>query len=521
MMAQTYPPGMAPGHPGMGGHGHPMAGMQHPGGAHMGGPPGPGMMQGMHPGVSGPQVTQGPMVTGMPQGPGTPAPGPMHNGSMAMAHLGPQQHMFQQQNPQMAGFGQMPMNSQQQAMLRQQMMQRMQAQQQGQMPMGMPNNPGFNQAQMKMAGMPMHQQQQMQANQQQNMQQLAHQQRIMQAHHQQQQAANHAAALAVQHQQRQQQASQQMQLTRSQEQQTSQPPQSHPTPAPQNQGPPQSQPTPQNQPPQPQPKPQSQPQPATSQAANPPAQIVKQNENEEEVQIKQQDLAAAAMMQDMPKEQMMIGHSILQLVMFQDSLASPERPDDLSYWEEVIRKYFAIGGLLKQQFLSPRNNIDKSFQLQYPSLARFYHAHFGSGIRQILLQSYDHVQGRTPSGHMVVNSSSASLTYVFHNDIRVTTQGELSVIFDESNKIIRFDLLTHRWQEYIPKTLLMPSSPEQKQSPKMNKNIKKMQQQGKGSNSGNSGLNIPSSGIGEWGVPNRLIAFLEVSLRIMMITFPC
>ena len=92
----------------------------------MGGPPGPGMMQGMHPGVSGPQVTQGPMVTGMPQGPGTPAPGPMHNGSMAMAHLGPQQHMFQQQNPQMAQFGQMQVNPQQQALIRHQMMQRMQ-----------------------------------------------------------------------------------------------------------------------------------------------------------------------------------------------------------------------------------------------------------------------------------------------------------------------------------------------------------------------------------------------------------
>ena len=78
-----------------------MAVGQHPG-AHMGTHPGPGMMQGMHPGVSGPQVTQGPMVTGMPPGAGTPAPGgPMQN-AHAMAHLGVgQQQMFQQQNPQM------------------------------------------------------------------------------------------------------------------------------------------------------------------------------------------------------------------------------------------------------------------------------------------------------------------------------------------------------------------------------------------------------------------------------------
>src|SRR5882672_7663219 len=131
MMAQPFPThaGIAPGHPGMP-HGHPM-GMQHPGAAHMQGQPGPGMMQGMHPGVSGPQVTQGPMVTGMPPGAGTPAPGPMHNGTMAMAHLGPQQAMFQQQNPQM-NFGQMPMTPQQQQHLiaRQRMMQMQQQQQQ-------------------------------------------------------------------------------------------------------------------------------------------------------------------------------------------------------------------------------------------------------------------------------------------------------------------------------------------------------------------------------------------------------
>lgn len=491
----------------MGGHGHPMAGMQHPAGAHMGGPPGPGMMQGMHPGVSGPQVSQGPMVTGMPVGPGTPAPGPMHNGSMAMAHLGPQQHMFQQQNPQMA-FGNMQM-SQQQAMMRQQMMRQMQQQQQNQqggMPVTMPGNPNFNQAQlaqMKMAGMPL-QPQQMQAFQHAQGQQMANQQRIMQAHAHQQ-----AMNLAAQNQQRQQQA-QQMQLTRSQEQQTSQPPQPHPTPAPQNQGPPQAQPTPQAPNQQPHPKPQPQQQPATTQAPSAPTPQVKQNENEDSPQIKQQDMAAAVMMQDMQKESMPAGLYILQLVMFQDNLATPESPNDLHFWEGLIAKYFASYGSLKQQFLKPKTGHDKSYQLQFPSLARFFHAHFGSGIKQILLQSHQHIQSRTASGGMYVNSDNASLTYVFHNDIRVTTSGKLSVLFDESTKIVRFDLSTERWQEYLPKTLLLQAqSPDQKQSPKMNKNLKKVQQQGKASN---SDLNIPSSGIGDFGVPTRLLAFLEVCL---------
>lgn len=67
----------------------------------MGGHPGPGMMPGMH--VSGPQVSQGPMMTtGMPPGPGTPAPAGSMQNAHAMAHLGPaQQPMYQQHNPQM------------------------------------------------------------------------------------------------------------------------------------------------------------------------------------------------------------------------------------------------------------------------------------------------------------------------------------------------------------------------------------------------------------------------------------
>ena len=504
-MAQPFPAGMAQAHPGMGGPGHPMAGMQHHGAGHMGGPPGPGMMPGMgHPGVSGPQVTQGgPMVTGMPQGPGTPAPGGSMHNPMAMAHLGPQQQMFQQQNPQMFA-NQVPLNPQQQAMMRHQVMQRMQQAQQQGMPGGMtPNNPAFNQqmAQMRMNSMPMQQQMQMQAQaQQQNFQQQQHQQRVMQMHAQQQ------AAMAAQNQQRQAQAqAQQMQMSRSQEHPTSQPPQSQPTPAPQTSQP-QSQPTPQPQAapqnkPVPTPQPQNQ-QPPQSQSNTP----VKQNEGEEEEKIKQQDMNAM-MMQEIPRERPLDGQCVLQLIMFQDSLASPARPTDLEYWDDTIRKYFSPISVLKQVLLNNRNLESKTYALQFWSLARFYHAHFVSGVKQILLQSYDHVQNRRQTGETQVTSNSASLTYIFNNDIRVTTQGSLNVLFDVESKIIRLDVAISNWQEYIPRNILDSPPPEQKQSPKINKNLKKAQQQK--ANAG-SMQNIPTAGVTEYGVPRHIVQFLEV-----------
>lgn len=100
MMAQTFaaPQGI-PQHAGLPPGHHPMAQPQHPNAAHLGGQ-GAGLVQQMHPGVSGPagpQASQGPMI-GMPPGAGTTGPaGPVPN-AHALSHLGPAPHpIFQQQ----------------------------------------------------------------------------------------------------------------------------------------------------------------------------------------------------------------------------------------------------------------------------------------------------------------------------------------------------------------------------------------------------------------------------------------
>jgi len=539
MMAQPFPThaGIAPGHPGMP-HGHPMAGMQHPGAGHMGGQPQHGMMQGMHPGVSGPQVTQGPMVTGMPPGAGTPAPGPMHSGGMAMAHLGgPQQAMFQQPNPQM-NFGQMQITpQQQQLMARQRMVQQMQQQNQQQGMHMMPNGqPAFSQAQlnaqMKMGMIPPQMQMQMQAGNP-SMQNFQHvqQQRMIQAHQAQ---AHHAAQLAASRAQQ----TQQMQMSRSQEQAT-QPPQQVPTPAPQPPPQPSQQPQPTPQP-QPQPKPtpqQPQAQPVNNQPQQPQqqpqqqqsqpqsqqqqqqqnqsaAQAIKTSEAEEESSVKQQqDLSNSMMISDISKSDILAGQCILRLIQYQNNLANPERPNDLDYWEETMTKYFSPVGSLRQQLYSIKSGGDKSFQLQFPSLARYFYSHFACGVKQIFLQSYDHNENKLPNGGVLIMSSTASLTYVFQNDIRVTTTGQLRVTFDDMQKIEQMNISTTGWQEYIPRSvLLQPQSPEVKQSPKItNKNLKRAQ--GKPTEQNTRPI-IPQSGVGEFGVPNHIFQFLEVSCEI-------
>ena len=507
MMAQAFPPGMASGHPGMGGH-HPMAGMQHAGGPHMGGPGGPAMMQGMHPGVSAPQ-SQGPMVTGIPTGPGTPAPGGMQN-PMAMAHLGPQQHMFQQQggNPQM--FQNMPMNVQQQQMMRHQMMQRYaQQQQQGGMPMqlpnGMPQMSAQQMAQMKMGMMPQHQMQMQghQNAQQALAQQQQHQQQLMRAQAQQQ------AVLAVQNQQRQ--VSQQMQMSRSQEQPTTQPPQPHPTPAPQAPPQPQSQPTPQSQPPTSAPT--KAPAPLPAAANQPPNQgtpQIKQGDGEDEPQIKQQDNGGPAIPQDVPKEQIMHNQrqqALLQLISLQNILASPGQPQDLDSWETVVDKFFSPVGFFRHQFRLPDTGQDKVFTLQYTTIARYLHNHYINGIKQLLLSSYGHTFQQVSPVEPYLTSSAASWTYVYHNDVRITMQGTLRVLFDEQCRMTRLEIACENWMEYLPRHSLIPASPDQTKDGK-NKNAKKNQAP---SNPNMTVHMVPNRTVGPYGVTNKLWGWLEVS----------
>jgi hypothetical protein len=500
----------------------------------MGGHPGAAMMQGMHPGVSGPQVT-GPMVTGMPPGPGTPAPGGPIQQAHAMAHLGSaQQAMFQQHNPQM-NFGLHPQAAQHQNIMarqRQQMIQAQQAQQAQQhgIPVSMPNGQAINQAQFaqirhnaQASGMNLPMQQQIQImqaqaqHQQQQQQQQQQPHNLQQAQQQQQLIAQqqaHQAAMQAQQQQQQQRqvAAQQMQLSQSQEPNT-QPPQSQSTPAPQP--PPQIQRPPNLQQQQQQPL-QGQPQGQNANNQQPQQQQGQAMQQQREQQMTQQDalnqqkVAAMNMQRNMQEMQKpMVGVSILRLVQYQDHLGNPERPDELDYWESFVAKFFSPEGVLRQQLWNSKNKGDKTYRIEYPSLPRFYLAHFTGGIDQIWMSVLGASEkALVHAGHHTVWSGMASTKYAYKNGNAVITMGQVKVNFDSENRIELLDITTTSWKEYVP--LLTPKSPpDQKESPKINKTIKR--QQPKPAPSPPSPP-IPESKVNEYGVPKPLMQFLEVGL---------
>jgi hypothetical protein len=453
--------------------------------------------------------------------------------------------MFQQHNPQM-NFAMHPQAAQHQNIMarqRQHMLQAQQAQQaQHGIPVSMPNAQAVNPAQFaqmrasaQMVGMNIptqqqiqmmqaqaqHQQQQQQQQQQQphNMQQAQQQHQMMQAQ-QAQQAAMHAQQ--QQQQQRQAQAAQQMQLSHSQEANT-QPPQSQSTPAPQP--PPQiqqpsnlQQQQQQQQPQQQQQQQQQQPQPlpvqpqgqnANNQQPQPQGQAMQQQTAQ---QIAQQDnlnkMNAMVMqrnMQDMQKP--IVGLSILRLVQYQDHLGNPDRPDKLDYWEQFVATFFSPEGVLRQQLWNNKNKGDKTYRIEYPSLPRFYLAHFLGGINQIWMSMLGASEkALAHAGHHTVWSGMASTKYSYKNGNSIVTMGQVKVNFDSENRIELLDITTSSWKEYIPRPI-PKSPPDQKESPKLNKNVKRQQQKPPPSPPSPP---IPESRVNEYGVPMPLMQYLEV-----------
>jgi hypothetical protein len=220
-----------------------------------------------------------------------------------------------------------------------------------------------------------------------------------------------------------------------------------------------------------------------------------------------QHKVAAMNMQSMPKP--IAGLSILRLVQYQNDLGTPERPDELDYWESFVAKFFSPEGVLRQQLWNSKSKGDKTYRIEYPSLPRFYLAHFLGGIQQIWMSVLGASEkALVHAGHHTVWSVMASTKYAYKNGSVVVTLGRVKVNFDSENRIELLDISTSDWKEYIPREMIVPpkSPPDQKESPRFNKNKRQPQKLVPSPPS----PPIPDTRVNEYGVPKPLMQYLEV-----------
>ncbi|KAI1759092.1 LIM-domain binding protein-domain-containing protein [Hypoxylon sp. FL1150] len=369
------------------------------------------------------------------------------------------------------------------------------------------------------ARMPPHMQAHMaQQGQHQNPQQHAQmmaQQLAMQQQHQAQQQANHMHPNQPGHPQ--QMTPQQLQNLQAQQAQLAQmgqqvPQGQGPQPQPQPQGQPQQGQQPQQQQPgqqQPGPQPGQQPQPnsqgpqraptpAVSQPNQPqnqaptaqgnPAQHPQgqgQQPNNQQAQPQPQQQPNSQMMQAASHPQLsnniqqqlmhqqqhkndgMKGHCLLKLLQFGEHLSGypgSRTKDDLSYWNNFVAQFFSPRGVFRIALYyvgtdpSSEDHTDKQYEITQPALARYFNAHFESGIRRINLTFEKGITDRPlPNGCHFIENQKASMTYWFDNSHVVST-GLLRAQFDADQKLELLEFITHSHEEYHSRKMVIEAA---------------------------------------------------------------
>jgi hypothetical protein len=144
--------------------------------------------------------------------------------------------------------------------------------------------------------------------------------------------------------------------------------------------------------------------------------------------ITQQQLQQHMQQQQQQKNGAMKGQCLLRLLQFSEHLSGygshggPRAKDDLTYWTSFVDQFFSKTGVFRLSLYvatsEPNNEdhgTDKQYEITQPALARYFHTHFQSGIKNMqLILERGTMDKPLPSGHFIENQK-ASLIYWFEN----------------------------------------------------------------------------------------------------------
>ncbi|KAI0859954.1 LIM-domain binding protein-domain-containing protein [Xylaria cubensis] len=164
---------------------------------------------------------------------------------------------------------------------------------------------------------------------------------------------------------------------------------------------------------------------------------------------------------------MMKGQCLLKLMQFSEHLSNFQNPgtksrDDVGYWQNFVDRFFSHRGVFRLSLpvtgSDPSNEehgSDKQYEIVQPALARFFHTHFQSGIRQIQLT----FEGRTSdrqlaNGCHFLENPRASMIYLFENSHVIAT-GQLKAQFDSEQKLDMLEFNTQSHEEYVSRKMVI------------------------------------------------------------------
>ncbi|KAL1876856.1 hypothetical protein VTK73DRAFT_9086 [Phialemonium thermophilum] len=246
-------------------------------------------------------------------------------------------------------------------------------------------------------------------------------------------------------------------------------------------------------------------------------------------QAAHQNAVAVSLMQQKHREELK-GHCLLKLLQFGEHLSGflgSKGRDDLSYWDEFVQRFFSPRAIFRYgiHVIDGDEQSERQFDITYPALARYFHTHFDSGVKNIQLIMEKGTRDRPlPNDYHFIENTKTSLVYWFENGSHLVATGTLRAQFDSEQKFELFEFLTTSREEYISRRLVIQAakpahdwvkewknlnSTDGKQSPEMSKKGKARQM--KSPQNPPPDLDLPQSAINEKvGITKAVHQFLEM-----------
>jgi len=133
--------------------------------------------------------------------------------------------------------------------------------------------------------------------------------------------------------------------------------------------------------------------------------------------------------------------------------------EDLSYWKDFVTRFFSVNGVFRHSLhiTDAEDTTDKQYEITFPAIARYFHTHFGSGVKNMQLIMDKGVTDRPLPGEChCIENSKASLVYWFETGSHVRhswlslSNGETNVV-DSWSRVVPYEhsLMLNRRSNFL------------------------------------------------------------------------
>lgn len=95
--------------------------------------------------------------------------------------------------------------------------------------------------------------------------------------------------------------------------------------------------------------------------------------------------------------------------------------DDLSYWLRFVDQFFSPKGVLRHGVWIDGEGSNKQYEIPFHALARYFHTHFESGIKNMQLIMERGSEKELPNNGHYIESQKSSFVYWFDSGAQVSS----------------------------------------------------------------------------------------------------